>query len=242
MREAIYEGLNTYFQEILLAKIAHSGFEIDQLFFDKRYLVDEIRFFLQDNLNAPKHLDGEKVLNAIAIHQGILVERAEDVFSFSHLTLQEYLTAQYIVDNCQINTLVNNYLIDRRWYEVFQLVAGLMRGGTDELLLMMEAEAQRCIKSSKLQGLLKWVQEVTTDTPEDYNPAAKRVTTLFLAIARDTKDNLLELLTLLSPKLASVLEKNYVIHLAHAVNPSMSRLINNTRTPHRPDNMTRAFC
>ncbi|MEH2012321.1 hypothetical protein [Nostoc sp.] len=50
---------------------------------------------MASSLNAPQHLDGESVLNAIALQQGILVERAEDVFSFSHLTLQEYLTGQY---------------------------------------------------------------------------------------------------------------------------------------------------
>ncbi|MEM6401379.1 MAG: NACHT domain-containing protein [Cyanobacteria bacterium P01_D01_bin.116] len=215
MREAIYEGLNTEYQEILLSKIAHSGFEIDQLFFDKRDVVDKIRFFLQDNLNAPKHLDGEKVLTAIAIHQGILVERAEDVFSFSHLTLQEYLTAQYIVDNFQIEELVNQHLTDKRWNEVFQLVAGLMRGGVDNLLLMMESKAQSYVISSKLQGLLRWAEEATTDTSEDYNLVAKRATALFLAIARDS---VLDFVTLLSPKLSSIMELTCALNFARAIN------------------------
>ena len=215
MREAIYEGLNTEFQEILLSKIAHSGFEIDQLFLGQRDIVDEIRFFLQDILNAPKLLDGEKVLTAIAIHQGILVERAEDVFSFSHLTLQEYLTAQYIVDNYQIEKLVNQHLTDKRWHEVFQLVAGLMRGGVDNLLLMMEAKAQTYVNSSKLQGLLKWAEEATTDTSEDYNLGAKRATALFLAIARDS---VLDLVTLLSPELSTLMELTCALKFARAVN------------------------
>lgn len=215
MREAIYEGLNTEFQEILLSKIAHSGFEIDQLFFGKRDIVDEIRFFLQDNLNAPKHLDGEKVLTAIAIHQGILVERAEDVFSFSHLTLQEYLVAQYIVDNFQIEKLVNQHITDRRWHEVFQLVAGLMRGGVDNLLLAMEAKAQTYVNTSKLQGLLRWAEEVTTDTSEDYNLGAKRAAALFLAIGRNS---VLDLVTLLSPKLSSTIELTCTLNFARAIN------------------------
>ncbi|MEL7240895.1 MAG: NACHT domain-containing protein [Cyanobacteria bacterium J06573_2] len=215
MREAIYEGLNTEFQEILLSKIAHFGFEIDQLFFGKRDVVDEIRFFLQDNLNAPNHLDGEKVLTAIAIHQGILVERAEDVFSFSHLTLQEYLTAQYIVDNYQVEKIVNQHLVDKRWHEVFQLVAGLMRGGVDDLLLMMEAKAQTYVNTSKLQGLLKWAEEATTDTSEDYNLGAKRATALFLAIARDS---VLDLVTLLSQELSTVMELTCALKFARAVN------------------------
>jgi predicted NACHT family NTPase len=72
----------------------------------------------------PQHLDGEAVLNAIAVQQGILVERAENVFSFSHLTLQEYLTAQYIDDHRQIEQLVAAHLTDKRWQEVFCLWLG----------------------------------------------------------------------------------------------------------------------
>lgn len=238
MRKAIYEGLNTEHQEILLSEIAHVGFEFDRLFFDKRDIVDKIKSFLQDNLNAPKHLAGEKILNAIAIQQGILIERAEDIFSFSHLTLQEYLTAQYIVDNCHINKLVINYLTHRRWYEVFQLVAGLMRGGADDLLLMMEAEAQNYLNSSKLQGLLKWAEEITTDISEDYNPAAKRAAALFLALG---KDNIFELVTLLNPKLSRVLEISCIINFARAVNLNMARIINNTRTPRRQSTTTRTL-
>ncbi len=53
-----------------------------------------------------RDLDSEKVLNAIEVQQGILVERMEDQYSFSHLTLQEYLTAQYLVDNNEWKALV----------------------------------------------------------------------------------------------------------------------------------------
>jgi predicted NACHT family NTPase len=98
-KEEIYQGLSTELEESLLSEIAYTGFETDKLFFSQREVVEEIKTFLAGNLNAPKHLDGEAVLNAIAVQQGILVERAEDVYSFSHLTLQEYLTAQYIADN-----------------------------------------------------------------------------------------------------------------------------------------------
>lgn len=76
-------------------------------------------------------MDGELVLNAIAVQQGIFVERAEDVYSFSHLTLQEYLAAQYVIDNDLVEHLVSKCLADQRWKEVFILVAGLMRKGAD---------------------------------------------------------------------------------------------------------------
>jgi hypothetical protein len=71
------------------------------------------------------------------------------------LTLQEYLTAQYIADNNLIEQLVTDHLSDYRWREVFLLVAGLVRAknGADDLLLLMEKEAQKYINTPNLQEL-----------------------------------------------------------------------------------------
>ncbi|MFS0516675.1 NACHT domain-containing protein [Nostoc sp. UIC 10607] len=181
LRDEIYQGLHTELEEILLSEIAYTGFESDRLFFLQRDIVQQIKTFLASNLNAPQHLDGKSVLNAIAIQQGILVERAEDVFSFSHLTLQEYLTAQYIDDHRQVEKLVTEHLVDERWKEVFLLVAGLMRGGADDLLLLMEKEAQKYINTPKLQALLNWAEHVTAGSPGDFKPVGKRAVALINA-------------------------------------------------------------
>jgi hypothetical protein len=164
----------------------YTGFEADKLFFSQREVVEEIKTFLAGNLNAPKHLDGEAVLNAIAVQQGILVERAEDVYSFSHLTLQEYLTAQYIADNHLIEQLVTGYLSDLRWREVFLLVAGLVRSknGADDLLLLMEKEAQKYINTPKLQGLLQWADAATKESEGDFKPVGKRAAAIGITKAK----------------------------------------------------------
>ncbi|MCA2722939.1 MAG: hypothetical protein IM333_02165 [Microcystis sp. M048S1] len=57
------------------------------------------------------------------------------VVANSILTLQEYLTAQYIYDNDLIEKAVKNHVTETRWQEVFLLVAGLMGGKADKLLL-----------------------------------------------------------------------------------------------------------
>jgi predicted NACHT family NTPase len=183
LREEIYQGLHTELEELLLSEIAYTGFASNRLFFSQSEIVDQIKTFLAGNLNAPQHLDGEAVLNAIAIQQGILVERAEDVFSFSHLTLQEYLTAQYIDDHRLVEKLVSEHLIDQRWKEVFLLVAGVIRGGTDDLLLFMEREVQKYINTPKLQALLNWAEEVTVGSQGDYKPVGKRAVAIALAKA-----------------------------------------------------------
>lgn len=186
-RDPIYQELSLELERELLADIAYDSFAVNQLFFNKRDTTQRIKAFLVNNLNAPKHLDSEKVLEAIEVQQGILVERAREVYSFSHLTFQEYLTAQYIVDNQQIEWLVTNHLTDDRWREVFVLVAGLMPGrkGADDLLLMMADEAQSRINISKLKALLHWVKATTEGSEGKYSPITKRATAIYLACALD---------------------------------------------------------
>ncbi len=113
----------------------------------------------------------------------MLVERAEGIYSISHLTLQEYLTAQYIDDLRQIESLVTEHLTDARWRVVFLMVAGLMRGGADDLLLLMEKEAQKYINTPKLQALLRWAEQVTAGSESNLKPVAKRAIALALSNA-----------------------------------------------------------
>ena len=182
-RDPIYQDLTLPLEEMMLAEIACRSFVKDKLFIPKQEVIDHIKTFLAGNLNAPKHLDGELVLQAIQIQQGILVERSRYVLSFSHLTLQEYLTAQHIV-NHNVQPLVKRYLTDQRWREVFQLVAGLMWRGADALLLQMETAAQQFINTDNLKNLLQWAEQATEGSEGDFKPAAKRSAALALALAR----------------------------------------------------------
>jgi hypothetical protein len=186
-RGLVYENLSIEQEEILLSEVAYQNFVADKLFLEKREVVKQIKDHLKQNLNAPQHLDGEKVLKTIEIEQGILVERARDVYSFSHLTLQEYLTAQYIYDNDLIEEAVKNYVTETRWQEVFLLVAGLMRGKADKLLLAMEKEAHNYLKTplgQKFVPILQWADEMTKDSVDSpIKPVGRRAIANYLVIA-----------------------------------------------------------
>ena len=182
-RNPIYQELSAELELDMLAEIAYTSFADDQLFFSKDRLIHQIREFLIDNLNAPSHLDAETVLKEIEIQQGILVERARDAYSFSHLTFQEYLTAKCIVDNNKIDQMVRNHVTDKHWREVFLLVAGLAPGkrGADDLLLAMERQAQMYLDSNKLKAFVAWADVVSKNSPRDTSPTAKRLGALCLA-------------------------------------------------------------
>src|SRR4028118_1098115 len=168
---------------MMLSEIAHHAFQADRLFLPRREITDQIEQLLKEMLPDEKFIDGTAVLKSIEVQHGVLVERAEGIYSFSHLTLQEYLTAQYIDDHRQIEALVTEHLTDERWREVFLLVAGLMRGGADDLLLLMEKEAQKYITTPKLQALLRWAEQVTAGSESNWKPVAKRAIANAIAIA-----------------------------------------------------------
>ena len=190
-RDEIYEGLSIELEESLLSEIAYAGFESDQLFFSRRELTAQIKDFLASNLNVPKTLDGEAVLQAIEVQQGILVERAEDAYSFSHLTLQEYLTAQCLADNRHWTKIISRYATDKRWREVLLLTPGLLtsKQGANHFLETLERRADQCLDSIKLQRLARWATVATEGSIGSFNSAAKRVAAIYLALALNRELN-----------------------------------------------------
>jgi hypothetical protein len=185
--EPIYRHLGIEFEKRMLSKIAYKSFRIDQHSFPRVQLVEEIQDFLINDANSPTNLDADSILDAIAIQQGILVEEMKDIYSFSHLTIHEYLTAYYISQNDQIEQLVDESLIDQRWREVFLLVAGLMRGTADRLLLLLRDKAQNYVNSSigmdYLFPLLRWVERVTVGSKINLNEINKRCLAVVFASA-----------------------------------------------------------
>lgn len=184
-QEDLYRGLDTRLKEILLSEIAHSAFTQDHLFIPRRDIAEQIQTFLAASLPDEHSINGEAVLKSIEVQHGVLVERSEGVYSFSHLTLQEYLTAQYIDDHHQIEQLVTQHLSDARWNEVFLLIAGLMRGGADPLLCKMVEE----VNSStyilpKINAFLRWANQAILYSSSNELPVVKRAIAIAIASAR----------------------------------------------------------
>lgn len=183
--EDLYKGLDTKRKEMMLSEIAYQAFQEDRLFLPRREIANQIEHLLKELLPDEKVIDGAAILKSIEVQHGVLVARAEGIYSFSHLTIQEYLTAQYIDDHRQIEQLVKNHLTDQRWREVFLLVAGLLRGGADDLLLQMEQQAQTYLNRWTLQAFFLWAEEATANSDGNYKPAAKRATAILSVCTLD---------------------------------------------------------
>ena len=81
-----------------LAHLAYNSFINDEYFIPQRVLEANIREYLVDipeTEESSLDIDSTKVLKAIEENHGLLIERARQVYSFSHLTIQEYFTAKH---------------------------------------------------------------------------------------------------------------------------------------------------
>ena len=169
---SITQYLDLADEKRMLSEIAAKNFDENHLFFTKDELITQIREF-----DAREMFNASEILETILI-QGLFVERVRGSYSFSHLTFQEYLTANYIVGNPQsIQSLVNQHLHDPQWREVFLLTAGLMCEA-DDLLVAMEAEAAKSINTDGIKLLLQWANRKTDTTDNQYRRIVKRLSIL----------------------------------------------------------------
>ena len=164
-RAEIYNALSLKHKESMFSKIAAITFEKGAYFIKQEELENYIADFIRNLHNVKEETlqpDSEDILKGIAAHHGIFVERAKGIYSFAHLTFQEYFTAKYIVDNATKGTLrnlVENHLLDDGWREVFLLTAELLPE-SDDFLAMMRKYIKELEGTEVLAKLLKKIPRV----------------------------------------------------------------------------------
>lgn len=173
--ESISQYLDIADEKRMLSEIAAKNFDENRFFFSKDELIDQIQKFGDGNTNTPQTFNASKILETILVDQGLFVEQVSDFYSFSHLTFQEYLTANYIVrDTRSIQGLVSKHLHNEQWREVFLLTAGGMHEA-DDLLLAMEAEAAKCISTDGLKRLFRWAEHITEASNDKIGGGVKTI-------------------------------------------------------------------
>lgn len=129
-RDNIYHDLSLGRKRQMFSRIAAQTFGKGKIFFKKKDLANQIESYLKKlpSADIKTDIDGEVVLHAIEAQHGIFTQVAKDIYSFAHLTFQEYYISKFIVDNTNRGSLVRlvTHLSDPRWHEVFILTSSLL--------------------------------------------------------------------------------------------------------------------
>ncbi|MEM9272231.1 MAG: NACHT domain-containing NTPase [Cyanobacteria bacterium P01_F01_bin.143] len=219
-RDLLYYNLSLVDKIKLLSQIAAEHFQQGRFFFEKRDLIQIISDYLGTLSHGDRdpetlRLDSEAILRAIEVQHGLLVERARGVYSFSHLTFQEYLTARKIVASSNQEELQQSLqnlaskVFNPQWREVILLTVGEL-SCADYLIEQLKLQLDLLIQdNSYLQEFLAFIDIKANSLSVDYKASAVRAFYFSLFHNRD-----LNLAITLDGRLASDLEPELALDLA----------------------------
>ncbi|MFB2771722.1 NACHT domain-containing NTPase [Pelatocladus sp. BLCC-F211] len=229
--DEVYRNLSLLDKIKLLCRVAATTFTQGDYFFSKTKIQLLIAEYLRDLPNAPTDLEAlglnsAAALQAIEAQHGLLLEQGRSIYSFSHLTFQEYLTAREIltVGNSQNLQEFVIHIGEKRWREVFLLAAEMMRPADELLLLMKQQIDNLVISNQKLQKFLIWLGEKTSSIKVSYYPASVRAFYFTLALPPDYSLSYNQTLALsLDSRLAGKLAVDLALDMAliHALTISL---------------------
>lgn len=169
----------------LLSDLARTAFEHNEFFFERLHLEQLIHSYLQAHIfqNLYDRPDEIDILDSLT-QQGLLVERAKHIYSFSHLTMQEYLAARKIAagDPQEIIEFISERIHETRWhgvihfiFDTFQQTGQQSAQQTEQLLILMKQKIDGILATDgKLQRFLVWVQQQSQHLNVPYHQAAIR--------------------------------------------------------------------
>lgn len=194
-RAPAYKKLSFQQKEDILSQIARITFERGDYFFKQQeieqYIADYICNLPGASLDLQVlQLESSAVLKLIAAQHGLLVERAQGIYSFSHLTFHEYFTAREIVASSAPQVLetalkrLAGWSTDKRWREVFLLTCGMLRSA-DYLLQLMKHHIDELVAGDEqLQAFLCSISQKARNVFAPYKPVTVRAFYLDLELAR----------------------------------------------------------
>lgn len=165
-RDQFYRKLTLVRKRGMLASLAFHTFIHSQIFLKQEDIVEKIEMYLRDlpSIDITEDIDGESVLRALEAHHGLLIERAYKIFSFSHLTFQEYFTARYIVEHPsrEMFDRVIQHAHDAQWREVMLLVSSSLDSSNAAIFFSaFQYRLNKLSNNPKTKDYIQWTKRKT---------------------------------------------------------------------------------
>ncbi|AFY41864.1 NACHT domain-containing protein [Nostoc sp. PCC 7107] len=162
-RDEIYRDLSVERKLELLSFLAVKKFVQQQyVLFEQEELEGYIGEFL-----GIEQRESRGVLKAIESQHGLLIERAQKVWSFSHLTFQEYLVSEVLTRNYEPVNLttqktsanISQYITEKHWREVCLMTAEKLEDPFN-FLIDIQTKTNEFLKSDEdIQSYMQWVYD-----------------------------------------------------------------------------------
>lgn len=136
-RNTILSELSINQRKVLVSYLAAYLFQNNKIVFSAKDVKD---FKIIDSVAKTlrsKTIDEEELLKSLYNDFGLIIEQAPGLYSFSHLTFHEYLTALYVVDQRKEIELLSNYRNNPEWREVIRLVSRMLPNADEYLKYIM---------------------------------------------------------------------------------------------------------
>jgi len=200
-RDDVYKKFSVQRKENLLSYLALKTFEKGEYFWKQQDVQKHIASYIKNFPESPQIvedllLDSEAVLKSIEAQHGLLVERAKEIYSFSHLTFHEYFAAKEIVDKANPENFNDSSLLDlikytfyKQWREVFLLTSEMLNNA-DVFLLSMKNQIDRAASHNRyIQEILAWANQKSIQISSSHHPNAIRAFYICLAVGTCILDN-----------------------------------------------------
>ncbi len=242
-RDDFYHDLPLLHKRKLLSKIAALNFSEGCYFFESREIQEIIEEYLCNNFNFQEDretlwLTSEVVLKSMEVQHGFLVQRAKDVYSFSHLTFQEYFVARNIIAS-ERHSLADKItelapkMMDDTWREVIRLTVSMLPKADILIAEMKQFLDHFSQQDLKLQDCLKLLDKKVDSLELSCQKSAARAFYFTLLNHRD-----FNLALSLEPEFAyqsqlsqeiqldSILSRAFLDSLKLAENPNLKKFLN----------------
>jgi predicted NACHT family NTPase len=224
-RNEVYRYLSLENKIELLTHIAAITFAKSSYFFEQDEVERCIADYLHTLPNAQTNRlilkrDSNAILTSIEAQHGLLVERARGIYSFSHLTFQEYFTALAVINSFHSQSSEKSFssITRKSWREVFFLATSMMHNA-DELMLSMKQRIDNLLDLDEtIQKFLIWLSQKSLYVKVPYKVTAIRAFYVELSIVDHLNRQLIVLDTenLSDEFLSSAIDFNLRLNIDHA--------------------------
>lgn len=182
-RDEVYRDLSSRRKKQMLSRVAADTFSDSQYFIRQQDLARRFEDFLSAVPNPPAEADGEDILQAIVAQHGLFVERSHGIFSFAHLTFQEYFAARYIAENQagELPRLID-HADDPRYREVFLLTAAQLPDATAFFNTLSERLTADVQRNTAVVALLRQARKAATAMGSQVEIGAAQSLYLYIAL------------------------------------------------------------